>query len=327
MSPAPNELAPAVGIAPAAGVAPPRIDRPRSRRRINTKWRVVGFVVPAWLYVMCFYVYPLAQNVRMGFQNYSVASFYTGVAPFVGLANYRAVFHDPLFADIVTNTVVFTVASLVFQFAIGLGLALFFRRNFPLNGLMRALLLVPWLLPLVVSGTVWRWMMYTQSGVLNEILVNLHVVGQPVAWLDSTSTSLNAAILVNIWVGIPFNMVILYSGLQAIPEQIYEAAALDGVNAWQRLTRITLPLLRPVTLVVLTLGLIYTVKVFDIIMLTTQGGPANSSQTLTTYSYFLSFQQLEFGKGAALGNILVLVAIVFAFLYLRAIREKKERVR
>ncbi|GAA3228900.1 carbohydrate ABC transporter permease [Dactylosporangium siamense] len=282
--------------------------------------RKLAFVAPAWLYVAVFYLYPLATNVRMGFQDFTVTSFYTGVAPFVGLRNYREVFRDPAFAGTVTNTVLFTAGSLLLQFGIGLALAVFFKRNFPLGGALRSLLLVPWLLPLVVSGTAWRWILETDSGVLNRTLLNLHLVSEPVPWLASTDLSLTAVTLVNVWVGIPFNMVILYGGLQAIPAELYEAAQLDGAGAWQRFRRVTLPLLRPVTTVVLTLGLIYTLKVFDVIMVLTQGGPADSSQTLTTFSYDLSFQQLAFGHGAAVGNLLVLVAVVFAIGYLRAER-------
>jgi multiple sugar transport system permease protein len=305
-----------VPAAAAAGTGP-------RRRRRRTPWRAAGFVIPVWAYVLCFYVYPLVSNVKMGFQNYTVSSFYTGSAPFVGFANYTAVFRDPQFVSIVVNTVLFTIGSLAFQFSIGLALAMFFRRVFPLNGVLRSLLLVPWLLPLVVSGTVWRWMMYNDSGVINQTLLHLHLISQPIPWLVSTSMSLVAVIVVNVWVGIPFNMVILYGGLQALPEQVFEAAAIDGASAWQRFTRITLPMLRPVILVVLTLGLIYTVKVFDVIMLVTQGGPANSSQTLTTYAYDLSFNQLLFGRGAAVGNILILVAVVFAGVYLRAVRDQE----
>jgi multiple sugar transport system permease protein len=173
-----------------------------------------------------------------------------------------------------------------------------------------------------VSGTVWRWMMYYDSGVINQTLLHLHLISQPIPWLVSTNMSLVSVIVVNIWVGIPFNMVILYGGLQALPEQVFDAAAIDGASGWQRFTRVTLPMLRPVILVVLTLGLIYTVKAFDIIMLVTQGGPAYSSQTLTTYAYDLSFNQLLFGQGAAVGNVLILVAVVFAGIYLRAVRDQ-----
>ena len=306
-----SEKAPA---AAAAGAAP------RRRRRL-TAWRAAGFMIPVWAYVLCFYVYPLVSNVKMGFQNYTVSSFYTGSAPFVGFANYTAVFRDPEFVAVVVNTVLFTIGSLAFQFSIGLALAMFFRRVFPLNGVLRSLLLVPWLLPLVVSGTVWRWMMYYDSGVINQTLLHLHLISQPIPWLVSTNMSLVSVIVVNIWVGIPFNMVILYGGLQALPEQVFDAAAIDGASGWQRFTRVTLPMLRPVILVVLTLGLIYTVKAFDVIMLVTQGGPAYSSQTLTTYAYDLSFNQLLFGQGAAVGNVLILVAVVFAGIYLRAVRD------
>ncbi|RCG29920.1 sugar ABC transporter permease [Sphaerisporangium album] len=288
-------------------------------RTLGARWAAFAFIAPTCLYVLVFYVYPLAGNLRMGFQDYTVKSFYTGVAPFVGWDNYRAVWQDPAFGGTVLNTVLFTAGSLAVQFAAGLALAMFFHRRFALNGVLRSLLLVPWLLPLVVSGTAWRWILETDSGVLNQTL------GHPVPWLASTDLALLSVTLVNIWVGIPFNMVILYGGLQGIPAQLYEAAGLDGANAWQRFTRITLPLLRPVTVVVLTLGLIYTLKVFDVIMVLTQGGPADSSQTLTTFSYDLSFQQLAFGRGAAVGNILIVVAVVFAFVYLRATRDAEGR--
>ncbi|MBM9510169.1 carbohydrate ABC transporter permease [Actinacidiphila acididurans] len=301
---------------------------PRAGRRrgpFGTRWAAVAFTAPAWLYVLGFYLYPLAGNIRMGFQKYTVSSFYTGVAPYVGWDNYRAVFRDSHFGRTVLNTALFTAGSLVFQFCLGLALAVFFSRRFPLGGPIRSLLLVPWLLPLVVSGTAWRWILDTDSGVLNHTLLRLHLIAHPVPWLASTHDSLIAVTLVNIWVGIPFNMVILYGGLQNIPGELYEAAALDGAGAWRRFRSVTLPLLRPVTTVVLTLGLIYTVKVFDVIMILTQGGPAGSSQTLTTFAYNLSFQQLEFGRGAAVGNLLILVAVVFAVVYVRGTRREMQR--
>ncbi|WP_333768399.1 carbohydrate ABC transporter permease [Streptomyces sp. IBSBF 2435] len=309
---------------PAAVTAAAAAPGGRSRGPARARWAAVAFVAPAWLYVAGFYLYPLASSIRMGFQDYTVSSFYTGVAPYVGWDNYSKVFHDSHFGRTVLNTVVFTAGSLVFQFALGLALAVFFNRRFPLGGPLRSLLLVPWLLPLVVSGTAWRWILDTDSGVLNHALLQLHLIGRPVPWLASTHDALTAVTLVNIWVGIPFNMVILYGGLQSIPGELYEAAALDGAGGWQRFRHITLPLLRPVTAVVLTLGLIYTLKVFDVIMILTQGGPAGSSQTLTTFAYNLSFQQLEFGRGAAVGNLLIVVAVVFAVVYLRATREQRQ---
>jgi multiple sugar transport system permease protein len=287
----------------------------RGRRR--ARWVALGFTAPLWAYVLVFYLFPLVTNVRMSFLDYTVSSFYTGLAPYVGLGNYRSVLGEPDMTRTLLNTAGFTVGSLVLQFTIGLALALFFQRSFPLAGVLRALLLVPWLLPLVVSGTAWRWILDTDNGVLNQ------VTHTTTPWLASTHLALIAVTLVNIWVGIPFNMVILYGGLQAIPEQLYEAAALDGASRWQQFRRITWPVLRPVTAIVLTLGLIYTIKVFDVIMVLTQGGPAGSSQTLTTWSYQLSFHDLTFGRGAAVGNLLIIVAVVFAFGYIRSGRERR----
>jgi multiple sugar transport system permease protein len=280
----------------------------------------LGFLAPALLYVAVFFGYPLVNNIEMGFQDYTVASFYTGVAPFVGTRNYVEVFDNPVFTTAVVNTVLFTVCSIVCQFTIGLALAVFFSRRFPGGALLRSLLLLPWLLPLVVSGAVWRWMLDADHGVINTVLRALHVATGPVPWLTSPHWALAAVIITNIWIGIPFNLVILHGGLRAIPATLYEAAALDGAGVWQRFWHVTWPLLRPVTAVVLMLGLVYTVKVFDVIMVVTRGGPANASQTLTTWSYQLSFQQFAFGQGAAVGNVLIVVTTLFGLLYLRSAR-------
>lgn len=292
----------------------------RGRRRSRQSLVALGFLTPTLAYVIVFFGYPLVNNITMGFQNYTVGSFYTGDAPFVGFRNYVDVFHDPVFGKAVVNTVLFTVGSIVCQFGIGLALAVFFNGRFLGSGLLRSLLLLPWLLPLVVSGAVWRWMLDADHGVINTVLRALHLASGPVPWLTSPHWALAAVILTNIWIGIPFNLVILHGGLRAIPATLFEAAALDGAGPWQRFTNVTWPLLRPVTAVVLMLGLVYTIKVFDVIMVVTRGGPANASQTLTTWSYNLSFQQFAFGQGAAVGNVLIVVTTLFGLLYLRSAR-------
>ncbi|WP_307849514.1 carbohydrate ABC transporter permease [Qaidamihabitans albus] len=293
----------------------------RRRRRGGYRLAALAFLLPALAYVVLFFGYPLVNNLSMSLRDYSVRSFYTGEAPFIGWDNYAAVLRHPLFGEAVFNTAVFTVGSIAFQFGIGLALALFFSKRFPAGGLLRSLLLLPWLLPLVVSGAVWRWMMDQDHGVINAALRALGLADGPTPWLTSPGWALPAVLIVNIWIGIPFNLVILHGGLRAVPESLYEAAALDGASAWQRFRHVTWPLLRPVTAVVLMLGLVYTIKVFDVIMVVTGGGPANATQTLTTWSYQLSFDgDFAFGQGAAVGNLLVLVATVFGLLYLRSAR-------
>ncbi|MGN9909922.1 carbohydrate ABC transporter permease [Phytohabitans sp. LJ34] len=279
----------------------------------------VLFLAPAVIYMVAFFGYPIVKNFLMAFQEYTTRTFYTGEAPWVGFANYSEVVSSPVFSKAMLNTVLFTVGSIAGQFAIGLALAVFFRRHFPLNGVLRSLMLVPWLIPLIVSSAVWRWILDKDNGALNRFLAAIGVTDHP-GWLTSTSLALVAVILVNIWIGVPFNLTILYGGLQDIPRDLYEAAALDGASGWQRFRYLTWPLLRPVVSVVLVLGVVYTIKVLDLILGLTGGGPANASQTIATQSYRLSFTEFDFGQGAALSNILIAISLVFAILYLRANR-------
>lgn len=294
----------------------------RLRRRTRWSERVAQwmFIAPAVLYLVVFFAYPIVKNGLTSFQNYTTASLYTGRAPFDGLQNYRHIFHSGMFGKIALNTALFTGGSMVGQFVIGLGLAVFFSRRFPLNGLIRSVMLLPWLLPLVVSSTVWRWMLDQDNGVVNNILVNSGLMTTHIPWLTSTAVALLAVILVNIWIGIPFNMVILYSGLQDIPTDLYEAAKIDGASGARTFRHITWPLLRPVVGVVVVLGFIYTAKVIDIILVVTGGGPVDASETLAVGSYNLSFKTFLFGQGAAMGNVLILVSLVFASIYLRISR-------
>jgi multiple sugar transport system permease protein len=292
-----------------------RVSARRMRRRGN--WTAWAFIAPVVIYLLVFYAYPLARNVELSVRDYTVRSFIDGSAPFVGLANYRAVFANPTFGPALLNTGLFVGVSILFQFSIGLALAVFFIRHFPLSGTLRALFLVPWLLPLLVSGSVWSWMLNSDSGIVNSFL-KAAGIGQ-INWLTSPQWSLTAVLIANIWIGIPFNLVILYSGLQSIPLEVYEAASIDGANGWQKFVQITFPLLRPVSAITILLGLVYTLKVFDLIWIMTRGGPADSSTTFAIWSYRLGFGSLlpDFSPAAAVGNLLIFVALIFGLIYIR----------
>jgi multiple sugar transport system permease protein len=282
-----------------------------------------AFLLPLVAYLLLCYAYPLLTNLDLSIRGYTVRTFVYGGAPLVGFGNYTAVFADPTFAAALRHTVVFTVASLVFQYTIGLALAVFFARGFRLAATLRALFLVPWLLPLIVSASTWAWMLNSEAGVVNA---GLRFLGfGPVDWLTSPHWSLVGVTIANIWIGIPFNLVVLYSGLKNIPAEVYEASALDGASGWQTFRRVTFPLLRPVSTVTLLLGLIYTLKVFDIIWIMTRGGPSDSSTTLATWSYQLGFGNMlpRFGPSAAVGNVLILLAVLAGLIYLRVQRHQE----
>jgi multiple sugar transport system permease protein len=311
--------APAVGGAAALSTGVLRRRRGPASRQRQRVFELL-FLVPAVVYMLLFFGYPVIKNAVMGFQEYTTKTFFTGEAPWVGLDNYSAVISSSVFSKATVNTLLFTGGSIAGQFVIGLAIALYFHRRFPLSGVLRSLLLLPWLIPLIAASAVWRWILDEDNGALNQALEALHLVSSGPGWLTSTSLALIAVIIVNIWVGIPFNTTILYGGLQDIPDELYEAAALDGATGWRAFRYITWPLLRPVVNVVLVLGVVYTLKVLDIILGLTGGGPAHASETIATQSYHLSFQEFNFGQGAALGNILIVVSLIFAVLYLRATR-------
>lgn len=303
----------------AASATPPR---PRPRRRRSPQWAAWAFLAPVVIYLAVFYAYPLYRNIELSLRDYTVRSFVQGGAPFVGFDNYIKIFQNPTFGPAFLHTALFTIVSIIFQFTIGMALAVFFYQNFRLSATLRALFLVPWLLPLIVSASTWSWMLNSDSGVVNSVLNAFGLHG--INWLTSPDWALTSVIIANIWIGIPFNLVIIYSGLQNIPTDLYEAASLDGANGWQKFWRITFPLLKPVSAITILLGLIYTLKVFDIIWIMTRGGPGTSSTTFATWSYQLGFASTlpDFSPAAAVGNVLIVIALIFGFIYIRTQRKQ-----
>lgn len=310
---------PALGGANVSPTAPPSSQgRKRSLRREQlAAW---GFLLPVVVYLVLFYAYPLWRNLDLSFRDYTLASFITGDAPFVWFDNYVEVLSSSTFTPALLNTAIFTFGSIIVQYTIGLALAVFFFRKFPLSATLRALFLVPWLLPLLVSASIWAWMLNSESGIVNA---GLEAIGlQQINWLTSPQWSLISVLIANIWIGIPFNLVILYSGLQNIPGDLYEAASLDGANGRQTFWKITFPLLRPVSAITILLGMVYTLKVFDIIWIMTRGGPGDSSTTFSIWSYRLGFGggSPDLSPAAAVGNLLIVIAFVFGLIYIRAQR-------
>ncbi|HEY3229597.1 MAG TPA: sugar ABC transporter permease, partial [Roseiflexaceae bacterium] len=292
--------------------------RAQSQAR-GVQWRQLSrylFVAPALVYITLTMLYPVFSNLRMSFYDVNVSTFLANNAPFVGLGNYSKVVGDAAFQHALGLSLLFTSGSLLFQFTIGFALALFFSRPFPGNGILRALLLLAWMLPTVVSGSIFRWMLDGSFGIINFILQGLGLLQGTRFWLTDPNTALVGTIAANIWVGVPFNMILLLPGLQSISPSLYEAASIDGASGWQSFRYVTLPLMRPVALSVLLLGIIYTFKVFDLVYVMTGGGPVDATTVLPIYVFNLSFSFFRFGEGAATAILLLLGLTVVAIGYL-----------
>jgi multiple sugar transport system permease protein len=285
----------------------------RARLYRTAKW---AFLLPAIAYVLFAFAIPVVYNLALSFEQTSPATISHLTAPFAGWSNYTTTLKAPTADSAIVRTFSFTVLSLLFQFFIGFGLALLFNVQFPLSRFTRSLILVPWLLPLLVTGVIFKFLFQLQAGAVNQILLDLHLVHQPIGFEVSSGWAYVTVLITNVWIGVPFFAVLLYSALQDVPADLIEAARIDGAGPWQRLVRVTLPVIRPVIEVVFVLGFVLTVKVFDVVIGLTQGGPANSTQLIATWAYNLSFQDFDYGAGAALNTVLLLIALVAAPLYI-----------
>lgn len=273
------------------------------------------FIIPAFVFIAVFMIYPIIYNIVMSFKDVTIQNLISGDQKFVGFENFKMIFSDKYFWGAFQNTFLFLIFCLTFQFLFGFAFALFFNQKFRGSKWMRAILLIAWMNPIIITGTIYKWLMAGDGGIFNYILMTLGFISEPINFLSSPDTALGSVIFANIWVGIPFNMVILLSGLQDIPEDIYESAAIDGAGAFRKFWNLTLPMMRPTILVLLLLGFIYTFKVFDIIYAMTGGGPANSSQIMPYYSYELAFKMFKFGQGAAVSTVSFAIILGFAAIY------------
>jgi multiple sugar transport system permease protein len=289
-------------------------------KEVEVKFRHASgylYIIPAILFMTMLVGYPIVYNVLLSLQQSDIMSFNTGNIVFNNFENYRQVLNDTLFWTALKQTFLFTVFCILFQFVFGLIFALFFNLDFSLAKPIRGLVLVAWMIPLTVTGMLFKFMLSPSIGVINYLMVSLRIVKEPIGWLVSENLALWSIIITNTWVGIPFNMILLSTSMSTIPKELYESAAIDGSTGWNNLIHITLPLIRTAIMAMLMLGLIYTFKVFDLIFVMTGGGPVNATEVLSTISYRLSFNIFNFGQGAAVANILFLILLLVSAGYLK----------
>ena len=276
------------------------------------------FVLPLVVLVLLLIAYPLGSAVYL-----SLTEKYVGYPPrFVGLKNYVELTGDPVFRKVIWNSAVFTVASVTVKLLIGLLMALSLHQALFARRLVRGILLLPWVVPTVITALAWHWMFDALRGFINVSLETLGLIGEPIAWLGQPSTAMMAVVVVNIWRGFPFFGVSLLAGLQAIPADLYEAAAVDGASATQRFRHVTLPGLRPVIFVTALISTIFTLNDFNIVYVMTRGGPGIATHILATYTYEVGFQALRWGRAVAVSMYLMpLVVVMIVVLARRLTRE------
>ena len=281
-------------------------------------------VAPALLTVATVVFIPVVNAVSMSFQSYDLRR--PSRIGFIGLQNYQDVLSDPLFWQSVWKTVLWVVIGVGFQFLFGFILALLLNRRFFGRGLVRSISLIPWVTPGVLIGLMWRWIYDGSYGVLNDILFRLGFIRDYIPFLARGDTAFPAVVLTIIWQGIPFFALMILAGLQGIPEELYDAADVDGANGTQKLFRITIPSLRNVIFVTTLLRIIWVSNSVDVIFNLTEGGPAYATQTLSVY-VFNKGNTLNLGYAATMSILLALMLSSVAVVYLRSIFRSQEGAR
>ncbi|MFN8525944.1 MAG: sugar ABC transporter permease [Chloroflexota bacterium] len=290
--------------------APPRgISRPVLWNRA-LPYLLIG---PASLLIAGVLLYPLALSIRI-----SLYAKQLGFPErFVGFQNYVRVASDAVFLNSVQVTTIWTIGSVAGQMLIGIVLALLLHREFPGRGVFRTLLLLPWAIPNFIAALTWVWMFSDRFGIISHLLMQAGIVQEPILFLASPEIALPSIILVNIWKNYAFVMIVILAALQAIPTELYEAARVDGASWWQELWGITMPLIRPMILIVLLLRVIWTFNTFELIFIMTEGGPARQTELLPITAYLWAFRTGLTGLGGALGVILMIATIIFCSIYVR----------
>jgi multiple sugar transport system permease protein len=270
------------------------------------------FLLPGAAFLLIFLTYPLGLGVWLGFTDTRIGR--SGV--FVGLENYQLLWDDSLFWLSVFNTILYTVGASVLKFGLGLWLALLLNEHLPFKAFIRAIVLLPWVVPTVLSAIAFWWIYDTQFSIISWALMKLGLIASPINFLGDTTNARITVILTNVWRGIPFVAITLLAGLQTISPSLHEAATLDGATSWQRFRYITLPMLSPLIAVVMTFSVLFTFTDFQLIYVLTRGGPLNATHLMATLSFQRAIPGGQLGEGAAIAVAMVpflLAAILFSY--------------
>jgi multiple sugar transport system permease protein len=272
----------------------------------------LAFLLPAAVVLLLFLTYPLGLGVYLGFTDTRLGR--PGI--WIGIENYEFLWEDSIFWLSVFNTILYTTVASLFKFVLGLWLALLLNRHLPFKAFLRAIVLLPWVVPTVLSGIAFWWIFDAQFSVISWGLIQLGLIDGPINFLGDVANARASVIAANIWRGIPFVAITLLAGLQTIPQSLYEAAVLDGATNWQRFRWITLPMLSPIIAVVMTFSVLFTFTDFQLIYVLTRGGPLNATHLMATLSFQRAIPGGQLGEGAAIASAMIpflLAAVMFSY--------------
>lgn len=307
----------AVGAASALGILIIRKQTRGNRSNLAVRRRAEPylFLMPTMLLLLLMFGYPLINSIFMAFQNYKLTQ--VSKIHFNGLDNFRKLFGETDIGLIIKNSIVYVVISVAGQFLLGMTLAMALNKQFPLRGVYQAIVFLPWSFSAFVIGLMHRWSFNGEYGVVNDLLMKFNIIGEKIAWLGTPGFSLAVVIIAMIWMGIPFFAIMILAALQSIPMDVYEASYIDGCGPIRRFTKITFPYIKPTVIITVLLRTIWIFNSFDLIVVITNGGPANTSQTLPSYMYIKAFSSYDFGLASALGVVLMTTLVIYVTLFLK----------
>jgi putative chitobiose transport system permease protein len=280
------------------------------------------FLIPGVIILGAFIFYPMLNAIWLSFTNYNIVT----EAEFIGLENYKELFSDALFWKVLGQTLLYLIIVVPALVILPIFLAILVNQQVKGIGFFRSAYYVPVVTSMVVVGIAWKWV-YADKGILNYILESVGLISEPVNWLTSTSTSIFAVMVVTVWKGLGYYMVIYLAGLQSISDDLYEAADIDGASKWKQIWHITIPLLMPSIMIVTIMSSISAMKVFEEIYVMTGGGPLNSSKTLVFYIYEEAFDKLQMGYASAAGVILFIITLIFSVINIKFMSKKESAIK
>lgn len=273
------------------------------------------YIAPVMILLLLAFGYPLIKSIVMSFQDYKLSRL--DKVSWNNFKNYIAMFTDKNFLLLLKNSVIYVVVAVICQFLLGLGLALGLNGKFKGRGIYQSIVFLPWAFSAFVVGLLFRWSFNGEYGVVNDLLLKLGIIKDKISWLGTPGLSLAVVIMAMIWIGIPFFGINILAALQSVPEDIYEAADMDGCGTFRKFFTLTLPYIKPTIIMTILLRTIWIFNSFDLVVIVTEGGPANYSQTLPSYMYTQAFSSYDFGLAGAFGVLLMVILTLYALIFLK----------